>query len=98
MVAGHRLLARQHDARLRRVLPDAIGDHLIHADAGVDDRALLNVRAGEQAARSAPDECPGRSSALLKRPSITLIFCFSGSSGASVLLSFISAPEPSALQ
>src|ERR1700719_2714376 len=36
--------------------------------------------------------------ALLNRPSITLILCFSGSSGDSVLLSFMSAPEPSALQ
>src|SRR6185295_10164237 len=36
--------------------------------------------------------------ALLKRPSMTLILCFSGSSGARVLLSFMSAPEPSALQ
>src|SRR5476651_724762 len=36
--------------------------------------------------------------ALLKRPSMTLILCFSGSSGDKVLLSFMSAPEPSALQ
>src|ERR1700720_856025 len=36
--------------------------------------------------------------ALLNRPSITLILCFSGSSGDRVLLSFMSAPEPSALQ
>ncbi len=37
-------------------------------------------------------------SAFTNRPSITLIFCFSGSSSSSVLLSFMIAPEPSALQ
>src|SRR5579862_8431653 len=36
--------------------------------------------------------------ALLNRPSMTLILCFNGSSGDKVLLSFMSAPEPSALQ
>src|SRR4051794_8107848 len=35
---------------------------------------------------------------LLKRPWITLILPFNGSSGSSVLPSFISAPEPSAVQ
>ena len=50
VVAGHRLLAGQHDAGLRRVLADAIGDHLVDADARLDDGALLNGRAGEQAA------------------------------------------------
>ncbi len=29
---------------------DVIGDHLIDADAGLDDGALRDVRAGEQAA------------------------------------------------
>src|ERR1700736_645069 len=41
---------------------------------------------------------PGPVAALLNRPSMTLILCFSGSSGDRVLLSFMSAPEPSALQ
>src|ERR1700689_5526990 len=36
--------------------------------------------------------------ALLKSPSITMIFCLTGSSPDKVLLSFIPAPEPSALQ
>ena len=36
--------------------------------------------------------------AFTYRPSTTLIFCFSGSSGDSVLESFMSAPLPSALQ
>jgi len=36
--------------------------------------------------------------ALLKSPSITLILPLTGSSGDKVLLSFISEPEPSALQ
>src|ERR1700687_2225606 len=36
--------------------------------------------------------------ALLNSPSMTLILCFSGSRGDKVLLSFMSAPEPSALQ
>src|SRR5579872_1363851 len=35
---------------------------------------------------------------LLKRPSMMLILCFIGSSGDNVLLSFMSAPDPSALQ
>ena len=35
---------------------------------------------------------------LLNRPLMTLIFCFTGSSGASVLLSFIAAPAPLAHQ
>ncbi len=51
MVSGHRLLASQNDAGLRRILPDALGDHLIHRDAGLDDGALLNVRAREQTSR-----------------------------------------------
>ena len=72
--------------------PTRVGDHLIHRDAGVDDGALLNVRAGKQAAglRRVNALARGR---LLKRPSMTLILLFSGSSGASVLLSFMSAPD-----
>ena len=45
VIAGHGLLAGQHDAGLRRVLADAVGDHLVDADAGVDDGAFGNVRA-----------------------------------------------------
>src|SRR3984885_16319508 len=37
-------------------------------------------------------------SAWTYRPSMTLIFCLSGSRGDSVLLNFMSAPWPSALQ
>ncbi len=50
VIAGHRLFAGQHDAGLRRVLADMAGDHLIDADAGMDDGALRDVRARQQAA------------------------------------------------
>ena len=40
VVAGQRLLAGQHQTRLDRVLPDARGQHLIHADAAVQHGAL----------------------------------------------------------
>ena len=49
VIARHGLLAGQHDARLRRIVADAIGDHLIDADARVDDGAFRDVRAREQA-------------------------------------------------
>ena len=50
VVTGHGLLAGQHDARLRRLFAHAVGNHLIDADAGVDDGAFRNVRAGQQTA------------------------------------------------
>ena len=50
MIAGHRLFDRQHEARLRGVLADVARDHLVHADAAVDDRALLQRHAGQQVA------------------------------------------------
>jgi hypothetical protein len=40
VIAGHRLVAGQHDAELRRLPAQPVGDHLVHADAGMDDRAL----------------------------------------------------------
>ena len=60
VVAGHRLLASQHDAGLRRVLADAVGDHLVDGDAGLDDGALLNRARRRAGCRSARGECPVR--------------------------------------
>ncbi len=45
VIAGHRLFAGQHDGGLRRVLADMGGDHLVDADAGMDQRALGDVLA-----------------------------------------------------
>ena len=61
VVTGHGLLAGQHDAGLRRVFAHVVGNHLIDADAGVDDGAFRNVRAGQADFRSGRDECPARS-------------------------------------
>ena len=45
------------------VLPEVVGQHLVHADAAVDDRALLQRHAGEHVAGHARDGCPRRSRA-----------------------------------
>ena len=50
VIARHRLLAGQNDARLRCILADLVRDHLIHRDAGVNNRALADVGAGQKAA------------------------------------------------
>ena len=50
VVAGHRLLAAQHHARLQRLLADVVGEHLVHADAAVEIGALLERHAGEEVA------------------------------------------------
>ena len=95
VVAGHGLLAGQHDAGLRRVVAHVVGDHLIHADAGVDDGALLKCARRRAGCRSARDECPGRWR-LVEEAVDDVDLLFSGSSGSSVLLSFMAAPAPSA--
>src|SRR3984957_16404572 len=50
VVSGHGLLAGQHDAGLRRFFAHVVGNHLVDADAGVDDGAFRNVRAGQETA------------------------------------------------
>jgi len=50
VIAGHRLLAGQHDGRLRRILTDLVRNHLVDADARMDQRALGDVLARQQAA------------------------------------------------
>src|SRR3984957_1766382 len=51
VVTGHGLLAGEHDAGLRSFFADVVGNHLIDADAGVDDGAFGNVGSGEKTAR-----------------------------------------------
>src|ERR1700744_1585383 len=46
VITGHGLLAGQHDAGLRCVFAHVVGNHLVDADAGGDDGAFRNVRAG----------------------------------------------------
>ena len=50
VVAGDRLLAAQHQARLRRLFAEAGGEHLVHADAAAQHRPLLERRAREDVA------------------------------------------------
>src|SRR3984957_1991195 len=50
VVSGHGLLAGEHDAGLRRVFAHVGGNPLVDADAGVDDGAFRNVRAGQETA------------------------------------------------
>ena len=47
MIPGQRLFARQHEARLRRLLPKALREDLVDGDACPDAGALLNGNAGE---------------------------------------------------
>ena len=50
VVAAHRLLAAEDEARLKRLLPDAVGEHLIHADAAAEHGAFHERHAGEEVA------------------------------------------------
>ena len=50
MIPGHRLLARQDHARLRGVLPNVVGQHLVHAHPAMNDRPLLYGHSRKQAA------------------------------------------------
>ncbi len=51
VVAGDRLLASQHQARLCRLLAQMSGQHLIDADAAAQHRSLLQRRSREDVAR-----------------------------------------------
>ena len=53
VVAGDRLLAAQDQARLRRLLAEAAGEHLVHAHAPLEHRPLLERRAREDVPRLA---------------------------------------------
>ena len=46
VVSGHGLLTGKHDAGLRSFFTDVVGNHLVDADAGVDDGAFGNVGSG----------------------------------------------------
>jgi len=50
VIAGHRLFASQHNGRLRRILADMARDHLVDADTGMDQCALGDLHARQQAA------------------------------------------------
>ena len=50
VIAGDRLFAAEHQARLRRVFLEVSGQDLIHAGAAAQDRAALQGRAGEDVA------------------------------------------------
>ena len=61
VIAGVGLLAPEHQARLHGVLSQSLGQHLVHADAALEDRALLQRNAREQAAGHAGvNPHPGR--------------------------------------
>ena len=53
VVAGDRLLAAQDEARLRRLLAEPAGEHLVHAHAALEHRSLLKRRAREDVPRLA---------------------------------------------
>ena len=50
VVTGHWLFTSENDTRLGSIFADAVGDHLIDTNAGVDDGALRNMSARQQAA------------------------------------------------
>ena len=98
VITGDGLLAAEHQAGLHRVLPEVIGQHLIHADAAPQHRALHAGACRKGCCRSAPDECPRPLPVLLNRPVMTFILRLKGASGSRLLPSSISAPAPFAHQ
>src|SRR5437762_3153173 len=50
VVAGCRLLATEHEARLYRRLADLVGQYLVHADAAAQLGSFLKLRTGENIA------------------------------------------------
>ena len=72
MVAGEGLLTGQHQARLNRVLPDARGEHLIHADAAMQHGAPRERHSRQNVAGHAGVDAHARQTGLLNRPLMTL--------------------------
>ena len=97
MIAGHRLLARQHDAGLQRVLADVLAIIWSTLMPPWMIGALCDRHARRAGCRSAPGGCPA-GGGLVEQAVDDVDLVFSGSSGAGVLLSSISAPEPLAHQ